>query len=730
MSFEPWKSETELFDEAFSEKRISYKDIDGDAICHGTAGTWFSYTHGNELMLVCLQDDGSIVRKDVVTMDQPGRVIEISEDNGTLYAAIMIDRFEDVLAIKDGKIESVTHLPTDLEAGIYCEDPKVIDQTIYTLCDGQIQAIDLQGEVKKQREIEEIVEMTVNQESIFCLSYFDENGEFGQFKITQMDRETWKEKKTVIIDGTEELDYDIVLFAGNTETELYLYSTDGVFRCDMETGELKMVLNTVDYDVDIMLIEVTDSQLLYETSFRKIGEREEFQGLVRSRIDLSGSSKKVIRAGVLWAESDYYPLIAAYNRSHTDSFCEIVDYREQIIGQLIGSSGSSGDAATVTAADVKRACLSILTNQDGIDLVILPNYYAQAFAKSQLLLDLRSDLDGVGNMVPGILDASLSDGKQYFVTPFYGVKVNSYAGNVYQAEDTHFENALSNPEAKRLIQEKKVFEETVGKIQEELRKTGGVSEDTLTMFFRLYDFEKNGYYQEDLLIDEIRSGRVLCMDSSIWSFEQFMSLYSYFDGEYAYTGSWGYDTPAAMAETYLGISAKTKNKDAAVEVLKFLLSYDVQYTYAGTDWLGFPMNQDALSGYFSYETENLTEEEKDYIYSEFAHYSDYDEDRAEEEIDRIMNEHYSGNSGSGQEPMDAPVPKGIRKAETKADLEEIRDVLFAMISETKEYYLLDETIQMILEEETAAYFQGNRSEQDCISTIKNRLDLYYSEQMS
>ena len=727
VSFEPWMSKTDLFEEVFSEKGISFKDTSGDASCHGQEGNWLAYSYEKDLMLICLSGDGSIARKDIVAMDQPGRVTQIFEDNGTLYASVVIDRYEDILAINDGHIESVTHLPTDFEAGIFCKDPTVIDQTIYTICEGKIQAIDLQGEVKKQREIEEIIGLAVNRESIFCLSYFIDNGDFGQFKITQLDRENWKVKNTVTIEGAENIDTDLELYPGNTDTELYLNSGNGVFRCDMETGDLKLIFNAIDFDVFISLLEVTDKEILYETEFQKIGEREEFRGLVRSRIDPSASSKKVIRAGVIWAEGDYSPLIAAYNRNNTEYYCEIVDYREQIIERLVGS-GTSGDASTITETDVQRTCLNILTNQDEVDLVILPNYYARAFAKSQLLLDLRSELEGTGNMVPGIWDASITDGKQYFVTPFYGLRVNSYAGNVYEEKDLKFENALSNPKAKRIVHGSTVNEEIIGQIYQELLGNGSISEDTLSMFFKLYDFEKDRYYQQDNLVNEIRSGRVLSLHSSIWSYETFMSFFSYFDGEYAYTAPWGFDGPAAIAETYLGINAKTKNKEASLDLLKYLLSSDVQYTYAGTDFMGFPVNQDALSDYFSYVMENLTEEERDHIYSEYALYSDSDMEFAEEEIERMRSEQHSGRSNSVR--LDAPMPKGIRKAETEEDLMEIRDVLFGMIMDTKEYYIMDETVYSIVMDELYQYRRGERSAKDCISSMKNRLDLFCAEQLT
>ena len=730
VSFEPFKSEPDLFEEAFSEKGITFNDTDGNATCHGPEGTWFSFSYKEDLMLVCVSDDGSIVRKDTVTMDQPGRVIRLSEDNGTLYAYISLDRYEDLLAIKDGHIESVTHLPTDLEVRAICIDPQVIDQTIYTILNGQLQAIDLQGEVIKQREVEEVTGLAVNKESIFCLSYYFEIGDYGQYKITQMDRESWKVKKTLTIDGAENLEDDLELFPGKTASEVYIISSNGVFRCDMETGELTLILNAIDYDIDATLLDVTDTELLYETSFQKIGEREEFLGLVRSRIDPSAGSKKLLRAGVLWAEQDYYPLIAAYNRNHTEYYCEIVDYREQVIERLIGSSGSSGDAATITEADVKRACLSILTSQDDIDIVILPDFYSRAFSKSGLLLDLKSELDGAGNMVPGIWDASISDGKQYFVTPFYDLKVNSYAGNVYEEKDLMYENVLSNSKVKRITQGNDLVEGVNGKIYQELKKNGNVSEDTLSMFFKLYDFDNQRYFQEDLLVNEIRSGRLLCIPSSIRSFESFISLFSYFDGEYAYAAPWGFDGPAVAADTYLGISSKTKNKEASLDLLKFVLSRDMQYTYAGTEFLGFPVNQDALSDYLSSVMENFTEEERNKIYSEYAYYSDYDEKIAEEELEMIMSDHYRLDRRSISAKPDAPVlPKGIKIAETKEDLMEIRDILYGMIQNAKEYYIKDETIYSILTDEFVAYRSGERSAKECISTMKNRLDLYGAEQM-
>ena len=144
----------------------------------------------------------------------------------------------------------------------------------------------------------------------------------------------------------------------------------------------------------------------------------------------------------------------------------------------------------------------------------------------------------------------------------------------------------------------------------------------------------------------------------------------------------------------IGMNAKSKNKDGVWQFLRMSITKEAQERNDDMQW-GFPIMKSAMEERF---IEDMTEEY-------------YELPDGTKEIRPKST--WGGYYGENIEVY----------AATEEQVEFVRDFIKSV--DTIFYY--DEEINNIIQEETAAYFEGQKSPKEVAEIIQNRIQIYVSE---
>lgn len=223
-------------------------------------------------------------------------------------------------------------------------------------------------------------------------------------------------------------------------------------------------------------------------------------------------------------------------------------------------------------------------------------------------------------------------------------------------------------------------------------------------FIRTLEFaakfpEEPDYDEEEGLSAKLRSDKILLMQGSVSSVQEYQMMNGLFGEPIAYVGFPNNERKGNLIQTtggFMGISAKSKNKEGAWEFVKSILSEEYQDSLIQQSggW-GFPVKKSSLEKQFDLDmTQEFYEDENG---------NQIEQTKTTWGYDDFQMEIY---------------------AATKEEVEAVRELL---MSAQKLSGSVNEQMVNIITEETEAFFSGQKSAADTAAVIQNRIQIYVNE---
>lgn len=730
-SFDPLISLSEVY-ESSKEWDIPYDKLDNHGVISvGNECALVGYQCKDQIQLIELDMHGNAIESHILKLPVVGDPVAFFKDNDTLYTWIIAGESHYFLHIENYQAGDLILLSTGISNYLdRCQWVGINNGIMYIVSDEKLVALDMEGNLLRQKSLDDkFADLSIDGKDIYLLENTGEYNDSLKFRITQMSLESFSEKRQIDFVGAA---YNYVipkLFSDETEDMVILDMESGILRCDLKTNQFELLVNLSDYGIDDAgIVDISGDGVIIAASYDIIGSRERFEGLIQCAFSKSAKEKTPINAVLFMVDGEYAPIIAAFNRSQNDYYCNIMNATSIL---------KDATSENVTEDDFQRAFLDVLKNQDKVDMFFFPAEKLPYFLQSHVLLDMNFLKIDDDELLDTIWHASEMDGSRFFATPFFSLIQESYDGKAVSSDTLHYEQSTMQEKAQRLIhtndhQPYIELDRCGAYIRKELLASGKISDKTLETFFGIMTKRDNKYYEMLPLREELENGSVLMLDSILSNYTNYVALYSFFGDNLMEVGPWGYDSPAICADEYIGISSGSKKLDECKILLSFFLSYDVQFSYAGRE-IGFPVNQAAFDDYLKYcveqsDSETAREEYSDAVAS-FR--SDSERDMQSEELEReimkAISETERGESHSENNNTKKRLPNGVILPSKQIEYQALADNLRQLVLKAEEYYILDEEINDILYDEYLTFRSGKNGEKTAVGSLKSRLELYWAE---
>ena len=210
-----------------------------------------------------------------------------------------------------------------------------------------------------------------------------------------------------------------------------------------------------------------------------------------------------------------------------------------------------------------------------------------------------------------------------------------------------------------------------------------------------YDYQQ----EEEGISSRIRSDKILLMDTSVSSVQEYQMLTGMFGEKVAFLGYPNSERKGNLiqpAAGCMGLASKSKNKDAAWEFMQILLSAEYQDNLvSGHSSYGFPIRKASLEKQFE---EDMT--------------PDYYEDE---------------NGNKVEQPKTTWGWDDFEMEIMAATQEEVDAVKKLIESAEKISGSVDEQLVNIITEESEPFFKGQKTAKDVAGIIQNRIQIYVNE---
>ena len=496
-----------------------------------------------------------------------------------------------------------------------------------------------------------------------------------------------------------------------TDSGIYVSGTEGCKKVDLKTGELETVFNWNDTDVSLQMISTAQVVPLNDNEFMASASLYTGKGVGCNLIHLKRADKnphagqKVLIIGGTGAEysESMSAFIAEYN-ADPDSPCHIVyrDYAD-------GVAPNEGYAGTE-----QKLYLDILSGE-GPDILINASNSA-AFQSEETVVDLNSYMNGADGIdrseyFENIFPIFEKDGKLFHIpvrVELYGFQANeelldkrfgwtydefekagqSLPEGVSFMEGTKYDELLLNligPKMKDFIDFSKKsvnFENEDMKRLLQLSKKYGVKEIPADEGMDL-TYLGDGMYSadgDDRTMVKYQAGLLAMKNDSVYNLREYCHAKDAMDKKIFFVGFPSEEGKgmSVYCMLSLAISASSQFKDEAWDFIRSYLGYEMEETNIE---LGLPVNRALFESSCHKEME-----------AENAAY--------ENAIKSMPLEHL----------------RGVICKISESDIDELRELM----EHADGTEITIAAISDVLKEEAAAYFAGDRTEEEVLKNIQNR----------
>ena len=529
-------------------------------------------------------------------------------------------------------------------------------------------------------------------------------GEMNMYFVT-IDLETGviSEKIEVPYNG-----YNFSHYAG-TYCDFLLVDSNGVYTYNFGDESHKKIMDFVDSDLAssscYSLLQIAEDSF-FAWTYDEIAY-ESVCGIF-TKVDPSTiKDKEILTLGALWMESNVRKRVVEFNKASDTYRIRVEEYSQYNTSDdyTVGLSRLNTDIASGNAPDIM-----CLTGEMPVE----------SYMSKGLFVDLKTFVDNdtelnVEDYMPEVIDAFSQDGKWYQLIPSY------YLYTVFgKASDVGEEPGITFEELEALRAKKgedvQVFSERTKlsilndaimmNSDEYINWETGECYFNTPQFISLLEFanefpseiDYTELYNDPTYWEKqetmFRDGKALLQPYTISDFRDFM---------YSEDGTFGEQITAIgfpvnegtgnayMSSFSFAVSAKSKHQDVAWEFLRYYLMDEYQDSIE----YGWPIKLSSL------EKRMQKAQEKPYYEDENGNKVEYDET------------YYIGGVEIVLEPL------------TQADC----DRVVGFLKSADHVYSYDQNIMSILEEESAAYFEGQKSVKEVADIIQSRIHIYVNENL-
>ena len=525
----------------------------------------------------------------------------------------------------------------------------------------------------------------------------------GAVYLGYADMETGKMTDKTKIPGAS---YDFSVYPGNENYEVFLVNSYGVYGYNIGDSDKTQLMNFVDSDLDSYglynLITINDQEF-----FATYDDQENYETCIGrfSKVDPKDiKDKKVITLACAGLDWDIRNSVVKFNKSNEEYRITIQDY------------ASLYNSESDYEAGITRLNTDIASGKVPDILVINDSMPVESYISKGLFEDLKpyiekdEELD-ITNYMPNVLEAYSVDGKLYRLVPYYTINTL-----IAKTSDVGQERGWTVQDVNELMSTKPEDAMFLNYVDRRTMllycmssagnqyvdwENGTCSFDT-DSFIEMLDFLKQfpETIGDDMYTDEYwenydsmwREGKVVAMMYNVSGFRDYQYVQQGTFGEpvtmIGYPTGNG-DGSAIMPALQMAMSAKSSCKEGAWQFLRYYLTDEYQDAIP----YGLPLSIKKLDsmGEEAMKKPTYTDENGNEVESE-----DY---------------YYLGGVEIPINPM------------TKEEVENFKKTLYSF----NQVYNYDDNLIQIIEEEAAAFFNGQKSAKDVAAIIQSRVKIYVNE---
>lgn len=499
---------------------------------------------------------------------------------------------------------------------------------------------------------------------------------------------------------------------GNSYNQMYykglekgvlVSDSSGVFIYDFETDVREDLFSWLDADINSD--DVSEAGQLPDgriwTILRNYSEEETQYSLVYLTKTPASEvpQKEEILFGTMWLNQSVRKSIIDFNKSSAKYRISVKEYSTD--DYMSGLTQFNND----------------ITSGNGPDIIDISNIDYKQYVSKGVFENLYPymEKDGVNkaDYLENVLKAYEVDGKLYGIVPqFYITTTIAKASKVGEIPGWTLSEMLDfveNSEAENIFQyagRESIFYYCIyNNIDEFIDWETGECRFNGDDFIRVLEFankfpEEIDYNNDEGISSQLRSDKILLMQTSIGSVQEYQMMNGLFGEKTTYIGYPNSEKKGNLIQPTNGsvaINAKSKNKDGAWEFIKTLISDDYQNSLVsehGSSW-GFPLKISALDKQF----------EKDMT-------PEYYEDENGNQVEQMK-------TSWGYDDFNMDI-----YAATQEEVDAVKEIIF---SAERTSSSINEELTNIITEETGAFFKGQKTAKDTADIIQNRIQIYVKE---
>ena len=682
---------------SFSEdtKFTSYKVVDGQyyAVDYTDGATLVSIDHAGNVADEATLDLGNIKDSHIITYTK-------NEEGSIWYVRGSDEKYELVESDEKGAVLNATDITSLDKDGNFTDIECDSNGNLYLdslLC---AYVLDLQGNVKFQvKNSGYMIDLLKAPDGVVYQNVYDEDDEECNLQPFNLEQQNLGDVITFKC-GDKVLKGPYAFYLGN-DFDLYMDNGSALYGCTLEGATAEKLLNWVASDID----EEALTELYAESKddiFAIIGEDEDGKYYEFTKVNEKDvSEKKVITLSATAVDTDLKNAVIAFNKQNSDYKIEITDYSQSV---------TEGD----DSAAVDKMNNEMVAGNVGDIIVMNLNTPYESYVSKGILADLNEFIEKDSSFkqddyLKNMIEASKIDGKLYNIIPSFYVQTmvgkEKFLGKTNGWTMDELNDLFDSgklPEGMKFFPDvltqqdmlQYIFMASQNEFLDNANAKGDFNNNT---FKKLLEFckkcpktvEKNIEFDEALYSDYCKSykeDRTL-LDSltltDFWSYHE--EVQTFFDGEDITMVGFPSDDKNGQiiyATTELGISAKSENKDIAWEFIKFYLSEDFQKTINNA----WPININAL------------------------------QDKAQKAMQR-------GKDNS----EDSIVEFNGERVNIGSMTQEEIDIVMDYLKAQNKILRSNTSVINIIQEEAKAYFNDEKSVEDTMELIQNRVQTYVSE---
>ena len=608
-----------------------------------------------------------------------------------------------------------TSAPLDLDGNVYIDSFLMDSKGRFYLSDNQnIYLLDETGAAAGTITNENWAQLQkLGPDAIGILSYNYETDGSTVFKTIDFEKKAYGEEIPVVENAWE-------LYPGFGEYQ-YLYgSSDSIYGVPegAQTGE--KLLSWLDCDVDSTYLEnktfLDDGRIAaLESDYSREGNR--YSLVLLEQVDPATLPQKqeltLACFGLNW---NLRPMIVDFNRSQDEVRIVVKDYSEVM---TTGGNMTAASGVDAYSSALQKLNTEILSGNvpDLLDTSSLPT---ERYAAKGLLKDLWPMIDadtelGRDKLMAHLFDTMSIDGKLYQITDTFSIQTAAVNGAIADGRTSWTLDEILDS-MKSLDPNASIFGETATRsmvlsqclgfnLDSFMDWSSGTcsfdSEEFISLlkFCATFPEEMDPNYDWETAESEysrLQSGKQLMSEVYLSSFEDLQMQAAYHGGSVSFIGfpSENGKGSCFYPGTSLAISSTCRNTDAAWSFVRQLLLEEHQ---TSDHMWGFPTNANAFE---KVKKEAMT-----------AEYETDPETGEQVEVSHM-------GVGVGEDFM----------LDIYAMKQEEFDAFMELYENCSSVYSYDESILQLVQEESQAFFAGQKSAEETASLIQNRLSLYMAEQ--